>query len=1144
MAATAYSPNVAPLPRANVATLPTSATAPLPSPLPRVPRSNVIPFPGSNVVPFPKNNVVPFPSNNVIPFPKNPPPPPIKIQPSYPLLAKTNTPVVPRMIPALIALVAIALLASEALRRQGEWGKRSFEGLINKRLGEKPFPASPFPSFPIADPPSDPRIIGSLNIQYIIRSEANLEGYFKSPNSQTLPIRVLSDGSPSIYTTSAPGPIIASVLYWPTTFETRMLLGYYCRSPSGTFVRREHISTAASGTNSAGGTVQWKTVRWNITATPVVDPSTLPSTQPKTDPDELPQPEEIPDVIPQILPPGIPDPIYPDPPPEEDDPKIPDRIPQKLPPGLPDKEPPSFPKEDEPPQPDEEPEEPLPGIPPIEPEPREPEPREPEEPEPDILPPAITPQPLPSLPQPTDDPDKIPYPFPSIPNPVPDESPIPIPSLPVQPQPGREDTPEDVPFSPPSPVPNPLAPSKPTREPSRIPSPATLPGQEPATPNQPNTSPNTPTIPLSPEPFPSPTAPPFSEPTTPGIPPFHAPIPTPQPGTPTNPNTSPGNPPFAPSPLPGTPNQPLPAATPSPSPDMPFPSTVSPPLGTPQLSPPFNPPAPITPPKPCTCAPSTSGGENMSCRFDINAIRTVVRQELEQLEKAVGVTEFPKVLPVLAKGGFKVVQNLIQLNEWIKDNISSVAGTFPTTLTFPNDGNPSTVKFDNIATALEKIYIALNSGDMVDVEIKVFTSCKTEQEAKEAKKTNSIIKTQTYGQDGMPITDPNQLPLVSETANFKTKTIKVPRNQAQLVRHYFDEMFRLQSQHCEQQDSIINRIYKILGGDKWFKKGKDGKLNYDAPSMNTQLDATFKKIADAAYLEEGDPPREKEKELEVKSLIEYINTAIAHVYHRGGYTQFPTEVAETMLTYSDDGQPLEVTDFSTYFAWFLTQFDLLMGQFPIQIKIEDTDLAKEGNQSLTVEMPNLSEALAETYGLAVSASANADLAINFLMRLASEVIATKNATLITQDYAKANASFLGYRANPKAREVDYSFNPSDMSAFDKFLQNSKGKIVGWSEESKETLIDYLQRLMFSAGIIKAVFMRNKDQVKQLKKELESLMTNPEDDKAWKEFIEQINNPRSIFNQGNNQIENVPPQFLDNKPVVKPEEEKKKDGKGN
>jgi hypothetical protein len=515
---------------------------------------------------------------------------------------------------------------------------------------------------------------------------------------------------------------------------------------------------------------------------------------------------------------------------------------------------------------------------------------------------------------------------------------------------------------------------------------------------------------------------------------------------------------------------------------------------------------------------------------------------LEKIARAVGVYQFPKVLRKLGGGfpGIAVANSLPEMAEWITNNLDAVIGPFPISITFPNEGDRIKVEFKDVATALEKLY----SGDMVDVEIKLFTSCKTEQEAKEAKKTNSIIKTQIYGKDGKPITDPNQLPLVSETANFKTKKIRVPRNQAQLVKHYFDEMFRLQSQHCEQQDTIINRIYKILGGDKWFKKGKDGKLNYDAPSMVTKLDATFKEIADAAYLKEGDPPKEKEKELEVKSLIEYINAAIAHVYHRGGYTQFPTEVAETMLTYSDDEQALEVTDFANYFAWFLTQFDLLMGQFPIQIKIEDIDLAKEGNQSLTVEMPNLSEALAETYGLAVSASANADLAINFLMRLASEVIATKNATLITQDYAKANASFLGYRANPKAREIDYSFNPSDMSAFDKFLQNSKGKIVGWSEESKETLIDYLQRLMFSAGIIKAVFMRNKDQVKQLKKELESLMTNPEDDKAWKEFIEQINNPRSAFNR-DNQIENVPPQFLDNKPVVKPEEEKKKkDGKGN
>lgn len=517
----------------------------------------------------------------------------------------------------------------------------------------------------------------------------------------------------------------------------------------------------------------------------------------------------------------------------------------------------------------------------------------------------------------------------------------------------------------------------------------------------------------------------------------------------------------------------------------------------------------------------------MSCRFDLDAIRLVVQQEIQPLENAVGVTEFPKVLPVLAGGGIRVIQNLPQLNEWITENVFAVAGTFPTTITFPNDGDPVTVQFDNIATALEEIYIALNSNDMVDVEVKVFSSCKTQEESEQAKQTNAIISRQTFDKDGNQITDPEKLPLVSESANHTTKTIKAPSNQAELVKHYFDEMFRIQSRQCQQGDSIISRIYKILGGDTWFKDG-------DTPAIATRLDQEFKGIVIDAYVTDGDPPSEKEQEVEVNSLIGYINTAIAHVYKRAGYNQFPTIVQETMLTYSEDDLNVEITNFSTYFAWFLDQFDLLMGQFPIQIKIQDTNLAQEGDQSLTVEMPNLSEALAETYGLAISASANADLAVNFLMRLASEVIATKNATLITQDYAKANASFLGYRGNPKGREVDYSFNPADMSAFDKFLQTSKGKIVGWSDESKESLIDYLQRLMFSAGIIKSVFMRNKDQVNQLKKELEALMTNPEDEKAWKEFIEQINNPRSLFNQGD-ESETKPPHFLDNKPVVKPED---------
>ena len=145
---------------------------------------------------------------------------------------------------------------------------------------------------------------------------------------------------------------------------------------------------------------------------------------------------------------------------------------------------------------------------------------------------------------------------------------------------------------------------------------------------------------------------------------------------------------------------------------------------------------------------------------------------------------------------------------------------------------------------------------------------------------------------------------------------------------------------------------------------------------------------------------------------------------------------------------------------------------------------------------------------------NANVSVNFLMRLASELIATKNATLITQDYVRANAAFIGYRGNPKKREINYSFNPTKLDTLDEFLQESKGFIVGWDEEDKESLVSYLQKIVYSAGIIKAVFMRSPKQLDILRKELLNMAdkSNATDEKEWKSILEFLNDPNGFFNR--------------------------------
>ena len=259
---------------------------------------------------------------------------------------------------------------------------------------------------------------------------------------------------------------------------------------------------------------------------------------------------------------------------------------------------------------------------------------------------------------------------------------------------------------------------------------------------------------------------------------------------------------------------------------------------------------------------------------------------------------------------------------------------------------------------------------------------------------------------------------------------------------------------------------------------------------------------------------------------------------RLGTNRYPIEVPESLLTgVGDKVQKVEsITDF-TY--WLTHQLDALIGEFPIDIEIKDIDPLTEGDQKKKVQLPNLAETVAELYGLALKSSVNQEVDQAMLLRLATEVIAVKNGVAITQDYVKANTKFLGYRGNPAARELTYNFDFSSIDlnnkeqtvTIDKILKTTKAYIQGWENEDKDTAQNFFQKLMFSAGIIKAVFFRDKKQVREMGQQAKSMLQDDLDNnRRWKEFLQSINSPNSEYNKNQTEIPEITEEKRDiNKP---------------
>lgn len=236
---------------------------------------------------------------------------------------------------------------------------------------------------------------------------------------------------------------------------------------------------------------------------------------------------------------------------------------------------------------------------------------------------------------------------------------------------------------------------------------------------------------------------------------------------------------------------------------------------------------------------------------------------------------------------------------------------------------------------------------------------------------------------------------------------------------------------------------------------------------------------------------------------------------RIGVTQYPASVPENLLT-SEPQRQIRLQSITELFGWYIRQFDALIGEFPVNLKIQDIDPLTEGDQEQEIKLMNVAETLTELYALSAKTSISSDLHTNFLTRLAAEIISTKNAAIITQDYARANAQFLGYKGNPKKRKIPYSFDPESLDSLEKLLKNSEKFVIGWQEDDPESVVAYLQKIVFSAGIIKAVFFRGGGQASQLLSQLRNLV-DPDSDaqqasnEDWEAFIRAINDPEGRFN---------------------------------
>lgn len=347
------------------------------------------------------------------------------------------------------------------------------------------------------------------------------------------------------------------------------------------------------------------------------------------------------------------------------------------------------------------------------------------------------------------------------------------------------------------------------------------------------------------------------------------------------------------------------------------------------------------------------------------------------------------------------------------------------------------------------------------------------------------------------------------------------------------------------------KILAILGGETfWDFETIDGEI-YASKEYNPE--EYLRDISDLAYTIEsnGDNVTNLEsKELISRSLPSFFSAISSVNYIRSGQWKFPTEVPDTIVERDPETPlPFTVTDITLhdsqdYQQWFMQQFDEIIGNWHQKIEIEDNDLLEEGNQSQTVILHSIADALTEILTQNITTNIYAKTLINMQTRALMELAATKAESVVANYGIDAITDYLG--ADIQERKINLPLlikqpktdSPNEFNITE-FLKEDAREIVIKEYKGKNNFQFSLISLLQGAAIIKAALTRKapgsaEEMLELIKREI-GLVGEDNADSEFNEFMEQVEEGFNVYRPNDNKPYgrdyDQRPRLIANDPIV-------------
>lgn len=237
-----------------------------------------------------------------------------------------------------------------------------------------------------------------------------------------------------------------------------------------------------------------------------------------------------------------------------------------------------------------------------------------------------------------------------------------------------------------------------------------------------------------------------------------------------------------------------------------------------------------------------------------------------------------------------------------------------------------------------------------------------------------------------------------------------------------------------------------------------------------------------------------------EELLKRLSKKLDKICKSIGVDDLPLTTPKSFIRGND--RDIKLTSLAQIQNHTLEQIDAVAGEFPIKVKIKDADPLKKGDQGVEVELPNIAEALAEMYGLIFETDSYVGVVVDYCSRLSAELLSVRAGTAKNLAYNQAITKFLGFDTDVKYKSIRTAFEQGILG---------KNLYLGYVKNTdRETLKDYLSRLMYSASIIKLAYMKTEDDLESWKKKAEEAEKNKnakggtDPEKLWDDFVDYLN----------------------------------------